>query len=287
MLPTSLICICISHREQLHKFIKKVSAGMREILFWSRWFPEFAKAIKYVSSAVSVSCICNCLSVFMAFSCIVFLSSFWTLPELCNQMLSSQKEILDCVTHKKFSHDVRKIVWPSGKQASARDLWFSTYKLRNFQHVRINSSLFFFLYAFHFLSLLHSAMLSLFRVSQSLCFFLICFFIYFMQIFTASAHNFHATAKYVGATSRRVASRVSISASNGGTEGGKAGHRSTLHCDAGEHNKCAYSIFNLRPRIVCQSQVDFAFALRFILGLFAIGFLPIEAVFCTCQLTLW
>lgn len=44
-----------------------------------------------------------------------------------------------------------------------------------------------------------------------------------MQIFTASAHNFHATAKYVGATSRRVASRVSISASSGGSEGGTRG----------------------------------------------------------------
>lgn len=147
MLPTSLICICISHRGQLHKFIKKVSAGMREILFWSRWFPEFAKAINYVSSAVKSICQLHLqLSVFMAFCCIVFLSSFLTLPELCNQMLSSQNEILDCVTHKKFSHDVRKIVWlekpPSGKQASVRDLWFSTYKLRNFQHVRINSSLF-------------------------------------------------------------------------------------------------------------------------------------------------
>lgn len=40
-----------------------------------------------------------------------------------------------------------------------------------------------------------------------------------MQIFTASAHNFHATAKYVGATSRRVASRVSISATGGGSKG--------------------------------------------------------------------
>lgn len=105
-----------------------------------------------------------------------------------------------------------------------------------------------------------------------------------MQIFTANAHNFHATAKYVGATSRRVASRVSISASSEGGEGQEevGGGRSTLHCDAGGYNKCAYSIFNLRPRIVCKSQVDFAFVLEFILGLFAIGFLLIEAVFCTC-----
>lgn len=44
-----------------------------------------------------------------------------------------------------------------------------------------------------------------------------------MQIFTANAHNFHVTAKYVGATLRPVASRVSISATGGGTEGARRG----------------------------------------------------------------
>lgn len=53
-----------------------------------------------------------------------------------------------------------------------------------------------------------------------------------MQIFTANAHNFHATAKYVGATSRRVASRVSISATGGGSEGGKRRAGTGVHCTA-------------------------------------------------------
>lgn len=112
-----------------------------------------------------------------------------------------------------------------------------------------------------------------------------------MQIFTANAHNFHATAKYVGATSRRVASRVSISASGGGRQGAMRGVGGTgVHCTAmlaGTRTTNALTAFSIYdPELFASLKWIRAFVLGFILGLFAIGFLLIEAVFCTCQLTL-
>lgn len=102
-----------------------------------------------------------------------------------------------------------------------------------------------------------------------------------MQIFTANAHNFHATAKYVGATSRRVASRVSISATGGGSEG--RGRGTGVHCTAmlastrTTNALTAFSIYD--PELFASLKWIRAFVLGFILGLFAIGFLLIEAVF--------
>lgn len=113
-----------------------------------------------------------------------------------------------------------------------------------------------------------------------------------MQIFTANAHNFHVTAKYVGATLRPVASRVSISATGGGNEGAMRGGKGGpgVHCTAmlaGTRTTNALTAFSIYdPELFaslkwishshCDSYWDYS----------QLDFYSLKLLFCTCQLTL-
>lgn len=119
-----------------------------------------------------------------------------------------------------------------------------------------------------------------------------------MQIFTASAHNFHATAKYVGATSRRVATRCELPlAPVALAEGGKGVRLGAgVHCTAAL--RCCYRmrlqhfrIYDPESFLPVSVSSGFRTRSRF-WDYFQFGVGALEAVggvrlfFCTCQLTL-